>query len=400
MQVHVLKTADLHVRASGVSWQTRTAPMIPCVRRGGLMCLRLTGASVLLCLFAAGGFAGGQPPIVFTGKVLDGSDSVVPGAVVRVRDLNGKAVQVITDPVGAFIVKLPSAATYTLVVDAAGFEPYMREGLNIESGAAAVNIVLAVASRAEQVTVTARAPDITESLEVRQVRESSARDLGEALVSVDGLWKVRKGAVSNDVVLRGFQQDNLNLLIDGVRIYGACPASMDPPASHVDFAEIQNVEVTKGPFDVRNQGSLGGLVNVVRKSPASGLRLNPALVLGSSGYVNPSLAGSYARAGVAISAGHSFRRADPYRDGTGTRITDYANYRDDTRGNSAFDINTSWVRIGYAFTENHNLDVSYTIQRAGTVLYPYLQMDAKYDNADRLSGYYHVNQPFAAVRQW
>jgi iron complex outermembrane receptor protein len=62
------------------------------------------------------------------------------------------------------------------------------------------------------------------------------------------------------VVLRGFQQGDINVLIDGARIYGACPNHMDPPASHVDFAEIQQVEVTKGVFDIRSQGSLGGVV--------------------------------------------------------------------------------------------------------------------------------------------
>ena len=46
------------------------------------------------------------------------------------------------------------------------------------------------------------------------VRESPARDVGELLADTAGLWKLRKGAIANDVVLRGLQSRDLNVLID------------------------------------------------------------------------------------------------------------------------------------------------------------------------------------------
>ena len=69
-----------------------------------------------------------------------------------------------------------------------------------------------------------------ESLSIREVRESPARDKGEALKQVEGISYVHKGAIANDVVLRGFQKDNINVLVDGVRLHGACPSRMDPPS--------------------------------------------------------------------------------------------------------------------------------------------------------------------------
>lgn len=33
---------------------------------------------------------------------------------------------------------------------------------------------------------------------------------------------------------------------------------MDPPTAHADLSEVARIEVGKGPFDVTNQGSLGG----------------------------------------------------------------------------------------------------------------------------------------------
>ena len=50
---------------------------------------------------------------------------------------------------------------------------------------------------------------------------------GDAL-SPKGLAKIRKGAIANDTLMRGLGHDNLNILVDGGRIYGACPSSMDP----------------------------------------------------------------------------------------------------------------------------------------------------------------------------
>ena len=76
-----------------------------------------------------------------------------------------------------------------------------------------------------------------ESLTIREVRESSARDMGEALELLPGFSSVTKGAIASDVVLRGLQGDDINVFLDGVRLYGGCPSRMDPPSFHFDFAE-------------------------------------------------------------------------------------------------------------------------------------------------------------------
>ena len=84
-----------------------------------------------------------------------------------------------------------------------------------------------------------------EHLDIREVRETPARDVGEALKGIEGISSIRRGAIANDLVLRGFQRDNLNVLVDGMRIYGACPNRMDPNSFHIDFAEIEEVSVLK-----------------------------------------------------------------------------------------------------------------------------------------------------------
>ena len=50
---------------------------------------------------------------------------------------------------------------------------------------------------------------------------------------------------------------------------------MDPAAQHVDFAEVERVEVVKGAFDMDSAGSLGAELKVITKTPPLGLHFTP-----------------------------------------------------------------------------------------------------------------------------
>jgi iron complex outermembrane receptor protein len=231
---------------------------------------------------------------------------------------------------------------------------------------------------------------VKDKIENSEIRESTARDIGEALGEMNGVAKVRKGAVGNDVSLNGFHSRNLTVLIDGERIYGACPNSMDPAVFHADFAEVDRLEIAKGPFDIRHQGSLGGLVNVVTRAPGPGFHGSPSVSAGSWGYINPSAVASWGNDGVSALGGYSYRTSDPYRDGSGTLFTQYANYRPNAMSSTAFEVQTGWARLYFSPHPKHSAQVAYTRQQADHVLYPYLQMDGMTDRADRLNVSYDI----------
>lgn len=372
----------------------------------------------LFMLFAAGVCLCAQQPqsSVLRGRVTDASAAVIPDVMVQASD-GATMVRGLTNRTGEYLLVLRPGA-YTISADVAGFDRFERTGIVLApAGQTVLDIPLGLAALAETVTVTAKAPPLEsaletrtrnheEVLEIREVRESSAKDVGEALARIDGVWKVRKGGIANDLVLRGFQQDNINVMIDGERIYGACPNNMDPPAFHVDFAEIDQVEIIKGVYDVRNQGSLGGSINIVNKDPEDGLRITPNFSVGSFGYYNPSLTVSASGPRVSGIAGYSFRRAGPYLDGSGVRFTSYANYRDTARSDAAFRIQTGWFKLGFTTRASDRLNLSYTRQAGGQTLYPYLQMDAVYDNADRVRAAYNLGSRvraeayFTRVKHW
>jgi iron complex outermembrane receptor protein len=359
---------------------------------------RLLLAAACLAAASAGSARGDTPAGRIHGFVVGPDGARLPGVTLTLREAaTGMEVRFATGELGLFQSPDLAPGFWDIRAELPGFAPGHVQGVEVEAGRdRPLDLVLATVKVTEYVTVTGAVP--RDSLEAPRIRESGARDVGEALGAVAGVTKVRKGGIANEVVLRGLQSRDLSVLVDGQRVHGACPNHMDPAAFHVDFAEVDRVEVGKGPFDVQNQGSLGGTVNVITKAPERGWHATPQLSAGSFGFVNPSL--TLARGAERLSAlgGFSWRRSDAYRDGSGQPFTASANYRPGAAEGDAFDVGTGWGRLVLAPSEGHRIDLAYTAQRSDAVYYPYLSMDAGWDDMDRANLRYEGGRPGDAVR--
>jgi iron complex outermembrane recepter protein len=244
-----------------------------------------------------------------------------------------------------------------------------------------------------------------ESLTIREVRESPAKDIGEALQQVPGVSIVRKGAVANDVVLRGQQKDNINVFVDGVRIHNACPSRMDPPAFHIDFAQVEKIDILKGPYDLTNPGGIAGVVNAVSKKPGKGFGSDLNLTYGSYNAVNASATASYGTDRFNGLVGYAYKYSEPPKSGDGKRITEIYpstspnRYKTDAIDSRAYDINTGWATLGYNPTSASKTDLSYSYQEANHVLYPYLMMDAQYDRTNQINWNYQIERVSPLIRE-
>ncbi len=340
--------------------------------------VRITLGVLLLVSMPLLGQGNGGP---VTGIVVDHEGAGLPGAAVTLSIQGAPDLDVVTAPGGVFRVSSVRAGTWVVRVRFPGLEAPEPQTVTVRAGEAAkLRFVFSKPMLREMVEVTARHDDVTTT----QLRESAARDVGEAMVETPGIAKSRKGGIANDIVVRGLQRDNINVLIDGGRIYGACPNRMDSPAFHVDFSEIDHVEVTKGPYDIENQGSLGGVVNIITRKPETGFHGNAVLAAGSNGFLNPSVNASWGGSNFSALAGYSHRSADPYRDGNGQIFTEVANYAPGQADTVAFRVNTAWAKLYAKPSAAQTVELSYTRQEADHVQYPTLQMDAGWDNTDRL----------------
>ncbi|MEN5386441.1 TonB-dependent receptor [Aliarcobacter skirrowii] len=221
--------------------------------------------------------------------------------------------------------------------------------------------------------------------------ELKSADLAEALMKNSAnISIVRRNGIANDIILRGQKKDNINILIDGAKIYGACPNRMDPPTSHVVTNNIKSVKIIEGPYDVENFGTLSGLVKVETKDPKEGFHGELNLNAGSFNYKKASatIEGGNDKVKALISA--STEKSDPYKDGNGDNFleqqikkmgaTNTRLYKSDDI--DAFEKDSFLSKLQFNITDNQDLKVSYSANRSDGILYPAGPMDADYDDSD------------------
>lgn len=215
-------------------------------------------------------------------------------------------------------------------------------------------------------------------------------DLAEALSkNVPSISIVRRSGIANDIILRGQKKDNINIILDDAKIYGACPNRMDPATSHVLSNNIQSVKVIEGPYDVENFGTLSGLVIVETKEPTKDIHGEVNLGAGSFGYKKASatLSGGTDRFKLLVST--STEQGDQYKDGNGNNFTEqqiekgFANSRlySDSK-QEAFEKNTLLTKGVFNINDDSEIKLSYTANRSDKVLYPAGSMDADYDDSN------------------
>jgi len=223
-----------------------------------------------------------------------------------------------------------------------------------------------------------------------RIRESGARDPGEALASVPGLSRVRKGGIANDVVVRGLQARDLSVLVDGQRVHGACPNRMDPAVFHVDFAEVDRIEVGKGPSTSAARAASAASSTW---SPARRARLaRGAAAVGRVVRLREPLAhrvlGERARVGA---GGLLWRQSDVYEDGSGQPFTQAANYAPPPPEPTPTRSAPPGARGGRAVPAPPARRRVHRPARGRDPL-PYLFMDAGWDNMDRANVRYDVGR--------
>ena len=247
---------------------------------------------------------------------------------------------------------------------------------------------------AEEVTEEETKGETREATE-EEIKITRQIDVGEILSNLfPEINHIRKGGTANDITVRGFGRDNINVLLDGMRIYGACPNRMDPAIFHMSTRQVKEVQILEGPFDVESQGSLAAVVNLISKDPEKGIG---GSVYFTGGYFDYMHGGFEAYGGndkVKVLVGYSKQFSHPYKSGEGKRITEYPTgrsaYKPSELDHTAFNIDNVWVKTVINPNDENTIKINYGFDEAKDVLYPYLMMDAVYDRTHRINGEYEI----------
>ena len=221
-------------------------------------------------------------------------------------------------------------------------------------------------------------------------------DLAEALFKqTPSISLVRRSGIANDIILRGMKKDNINITIDGMKLYGACPNRMDPPVSHVLTNNIDYIEIDQGPFSVEDFGILSANVDIRTITPSKDFHGDINLGFGSWGYQKGAVTLSGGNDFVKFLISTSTEKSHQYEDGNGDdfyeqiqREIDAGNvnpkvqYQDKYKDMDAYEKKTLLAKLFFNIADNQELRVSYTANKSDNVLYPSSKMDALYDDSD------------------
>ena len=231
----------------------------------------------------------------------------------------------------------------------------------------------AVVVRAE-ITVTATNPDMVglEEIDTRGIERRAAEDLVEALRYESGVSAVRRGSINLDPTIRGLQETQVGVFVDGTRTFAAGPARMDSGLSHVSPQSAQNIQVVKGPYALTwGSGAMSAIQVETVRTPFTGGGFNLAGGL-RAGYgenasaveTGANVSGSSTR--FRFYLGGAFREGDDYEAGNGSIVP------------ADFESNDLRWNIGMQLGESALLDYSGGYQEQFDLDYPGRLLDATY----------------------
>ncbi|NPA50604.1 MAG: TonB-dependent receptor [Epsilonproteobacteria bacterium] len=243
--------------------------------------------------------------------------------------------------------------------------------------------------------------NVEESLDTQVIKDLYLEDIKSADIA-EALFKelpsvnlIRRSQVANDITIRGQKKDNINVVIDGMKLFGGCPNRMDPPISHVLSNIIDRIEIIEGPFDVENFGVLSADVKVYTLDPVKGLNGDVSLSYGKWSYLKNEM---HVRGGsdkVQFLIGASYEKAKQYEDGSGRdfvgqiqRAIDEgkapasAQYQPKYQDMDAYSKGTFIGKLLLKPTKDQDIKFTYIYNRSEDILYPSSSMDALYDESE------------------
>ncbi len=219
--------------------------------------------------------------------------------------------------------------------------------------------VVAEAETAQQTTVNGKS-----------LLEASNSETGTTLRQIPGVDASRMGGHGVDLMIRGQQASQLNVLLDGAKIEGGCPNRMDPPTAYAEMSSFDQITVIKGVNSVTyGVGGSGGTVLLERNAPTfeTGKPYNGEINLGTSSNgltrdMNATVAAG-GKEGYIVLQG-SKKSADNYLDGNGDEVR------------SSYESQQGHIDLGWTPNENNELRLSYENTLVEDALFQGASMDA------------------------
>ncbi len=327
---------------------------------------------LLLSLFAVTVVA--QTPIRLDVQVSDPEGRAVPEALVVLKcGSDPVEKQEKTDSRGHRRFDDLTLGQCRLEIAAGGFETARRD-VSLTEGANETEVTLRLAAIGSEIFVTSALPELLTERRFQgdEIEQAGSEDLGKFFRGVEGVSAIRRGSVNLEPTIRGLQEEQVGMFVDGTRTFAAGPARMDSNISHVGTHATQTLRIVKGPYALAwGSGTLSALEVVTFRPEFSdgGFQWNGSLgaVYGENNSNLDAHTGVWGASDkLRVYVGGGRREGDDYEAGDGSEVP------------GDFESTETRWRLGYRPSENFLIGVSGGYQEQFDLDYPGRLLDATY----------------------
>ncbi|MCK4749962.1 MAG: TonB-dependent receptor plug domain-containing protein, partial [Bacteroidales bacterium] len=142
---------------------------------------------------------------------------------------------------------------------------------------------------------------------------------------LDGIMLIRRGAYAMDPQMHGFAAGQINVTIDGMKMFGACTDRMDPVTSYLEPDNLKSLKITHGTSGNIHGNTVGGSFDMILKEPQTGPTPDISFIAGTgfesvSQGVNARAALDINRDKWAFRSSGTYRKHSSYKGGDGNIV--------------------------------------------------------------------------------
>lgn len=232
---------------------------------------------VVICGLIAAGLSAQSGKGVISGRAVDTTGAILQGAQV---ELQPQGLAVASDRQGEFSISDLAPGAYTITVSYVGFSPFTAK-LNVVSGQTArVDAILKVATKGEEIMVTADRPhgeaeainrqrtsdNILDVLPADVIRSLPNANVADAVGRLPGVTLERDEGEGKYVQIRGTEPRLNNVTIDGINVPAPEDNVRQIKLDTIPSGIVESVEVNKTLSANQDADAIGGTVNLVTKT--------------------------------------------------------------------------------------------------------------------------------------
>lgn len=98
-------------------------------------------------------------------------------------------------------------------------------------------------------------------------RTNSISTIDYVIERLDGMSLIRRGSYAMEPMLNGFSGGQLNITIDGMKMFGACTDRMDPITSYIEPTNLKSITIHQGSNGCQTGCNIGGSVDMALQEP-------------------------------------------------------------------------------------------------------------------------------------